>query len=209
MSGWIDISRPITAEMPVWPGTPQPLIQRVESMDEGASCNVSHLNFSAHTGTHMDAPLHFLREGAAMESLPLDAVMGPARVVEVDDPVSILPEHLPVDLAGGERILFKTVSGGRCWPLNRFVDDYVGLSSSAARVLAARRARCVGIDYLSIGGFHVDLVETHQILLAAGVWIIEGLDLRHIAPGRYELACLPLLIPGADGAPARAAIRPL
>jgi len=209
LSGWLDISRPITAQMPVWPGTPQPLIQRVESMDEGAPCNVSHLNFSAHTGTHMDAPFHFIRSGATMESLPLDAVMGPARVVEVNDPVCIRPEHLPADLGDGERILFKTVSGERCWPLNDFVEDYVGLSAAAARILAGRRTRCAGIDYLSIGGFRQDLVETHEILLTAGVWIIEGLDLRRIAPGRYELACLPLLIPGADGAPARAAIRPL
>lgn len=209
MSGWIDISRPITAGMPVWPGTPQPLIQRVESMDDGAPCNVSHLNFSAHTGTHMDAPFHFLRDGVTMESLPLDAVIGPARVVEVADPVSIRPEHLPGDLGAGERILFKTVSGERCWPRNDFVEDFVWLAADAARVLAGSRAKCVGIDYLSVGGFRRDLVETHEILLSAGVWIIEGLDLRQVPPGRYELVCLPLLIPGADGAPARAVIRPL
>jgi len=206
---WIDVSRPITPRMPVWPGTPAPVIERVESMERGALCNVSHLSFSAHTGTHMDAPFHFLKDGAAMEALPLDAVMGPARIVEVADAVSIRPEHLPADLGEGERILFKTRSGERCWPLEEFVEDYVYVSASAARVLAGRRTRCVGVDYLSVGGFRQDLVETHEILLSAGVWIIEGLDLRLTAPGRYELACLPLKIPGADGAPARAAVRPL
>lgn len=209
MSGWIDISRPITARMPVWPDTPPPEIRRVMSMASGDTCNVSHLNFSAHTGTHMDAPFHFLRAGATMESLPLDAVLGPARVIEVPDPVAIRPEHLPADLGPAERLLFKTVSGERCWPLEQFVEDYVYLSADAARVLADLRTRCVGIDYLSVGGFHQDLVETHEILLSAGVWIIEGLDLRHVAPGDYELACLPLLLPGADGAPARAAVRRL
>jgi arylformamidase len=209
MKQWIDISRPIKAHMPVWPGTPQPIIQRVESMETGAACNVTHLNFSAHTGTHMDAPLHFLRGGAAMESLPLDAVLGLARVVDVEDPVSIRPEHLPHDLGLGERILFRTTSGDRFWPLDDFSEEYVYLSAAAARILAERQARCVGIDYLSVGGFHKDLAETHEILLSAGVWIIEGLDLRHARPGRYELACLPLKIPGSDGAPARAVIRPL
>jgi arylformamidase len=206
---WIDISRPITPDMPVWPGTPQPVIERVESMERGDSCNVTHLNLSAHTGTHMDAPFHFLNNGAAIEALPLDAVMGPARVIDVPDPVCIRPEHLPHDLGLAERVLFKTASGDLCWPLTRFVEDFVWLSAAAARILAERRTRCVGIDYLSVGGFRKDLVETHEILLSAGVWIIEGLDLRHVPAGRYELACLPLKLPGCDGAPARAALRPL
>lgn len=209
MKQWIDISRPITAAMPMWPGTPQPVIERVESMNRGDSCNVSHLNLSAHTGTHMDAPFHFLKDGATMEALPLEAVIGPARVVEVADPVSIRPEHLPHDLGLAERILFKTSSGDLCWPLDHFVEDFVWLSAAAARILAERRTRCVGIDYLSVGGFHKDLVETHEILLSSGVWIIEGLDLRRVPAGRYELACLPLNLPGCDGAPARAALRPL
>lgn len=195
--------------MPVWPGTPPPVIERVLSMDKGEDCNVSHLNFSAHTGTHMDAPFHFLRDGVTMDALPLDAVLGPARVVDVSDPVCIRPEHLPHDLGLAERILFKTGSGDLCWPHDHFIEDFVWISAAAARILAERRTRCVGIDYLSVGGFRQDLVETHEILLSAGVWIIEGLDLRHVAPGRYELACLPLNLPGCDGAPARAALRPL
>lgn len=209
MNQWIDISRPIVAAMPVWPGTPQPVIERVQSMDRGDACNVSHLNLSAHTGTHMDAPFHFLKGGETIEALPLEAVLGPARVVEVPDPVSIRPEHLPPDLEQGERILFKTSNGDLCWPLEHFVESFVYLSAAAARILAERRTRCAGIDYLSVGGFHIDLVETHEILLSAGVWIIEGLDLRRVTAGRYELACLPLKLPGCDGAPARAALRPL
>jgi arylformamidase len=209
MSEWIDISRPIRPDMVVWPGDGPPLVEQINALERGDTYNLTRLAFSAHTGTHMDAPRHFLPDGAPMDALPLDAVLGPARVVEILDPIAVHAAGLPGDLDAGERVLFKTRNSTQSRGFERFDEDFVYIARDAAAALATARAACVGIDALSVGGFHNDLLETHQILLGAGVWIIEGLDLRRVQPGRYELACLPLLIPGADGAPARAALRPL
>lgn len=209
MTNWIDISVPLRNGMPVWKGDPPASFTQVMFMDRGDMCNVTRAEISVHTGTHMDAPRHFLRDGAGMETLPLDAVLGPARVISVADPVSVKPADLPPDLRRGERILFQTVNSERCWAASEFVDDFVFISKEAACALAGAGVMTVGIDYLSVGGLHQDLVETHEALLGAGIWIIEGLNLAGVAPGHYELACLPLKIVGSDGAPARAAIRPL
>lgn len=209
MSDWIDISIPLHAATPVWKGDPPPLFEQALSLDRGDICNLTRMNTSVHLGTHMDAPRHFLRGGAGMETLPLDAVLGEARVIDIQDPVAVRPTELPADLAPGERVLFRTLNSTRCWSLPGFVEDYVFISKEASRALAAAGVRTVGIDYLSVGGFTQDLVETHEILLDAGIWVIEGLDLSRIQPGRYQLACLPLNIVGCDGAPARAALRPL
>lgn len=207
MAGWIDISVPLRNGMVVWKGDPPARFEQVSSIERGEMCNVTRADISVHTGTHMDAPRHFLRDGAGMEALPLDAVLGPARVVGIRDPVSIKPAELPADLKQGDRILFQTRNSERCWAVEEFVEDFVYISREAARALVDAGVVTVGIDYLSIGGFSHDLVETHDILLGAGVWVVEGLNLAHVAPGHYELACLPLLIPGSDGAPARAALR--
>ena len=209
MANWIDISVPLRNGMPVWKGDPPASFTQVMFMDRGDMCNVTRAEISVHTGTHMDAPRHFLRDGAGMETLPLDAVLGPARVISVADPVSVKPADLPPDLKRGDRLLFQTINSERCWRTSDFVDDFVFISKEAARALADAGVVTVGIDYLSVGGLHQDLVETHEALLGAGIWIIEGLNLAGVAPGRYELACLPLKIVGCDGAPARAAIRPL
>lgn len=209
MSAWIDVSMPLLNGMTVWPGDPPPAFRQTAWMEEGDPCNVTRMDISVHTGTHMDAPRHFLRHGAPMETLPLDAVLGPARVIETHHPVAIQPGELPADLERGGRILFKTPNSARGLLDAPFAEDFVFISREAARVLADAGVQTVGVDYLSVGGFRQDLVETHEILLEAGIWIIEGLDLRRIAPGAYELACLPLKIIGSDGAPARAALRPL
>jgi arylformamidase len=205
MHRWIDISVPLHNTMHHWPGEP-PHFEQFEFMERGDMCNVTRMKLSVHTGTHMDSPRHFIPDGVAMEALPLDAVLGPATVVEIDDPVAVRARHLE-GLALEPRVLFKTRNSARCWQQPGFVEDFVYIARDAASVLAARGIKTVGIDYLSIGGFHQDLVETHNIILGAGIWVIEGLNLAHIAPGRYELACLPLNIVGSDGAPARAALR--
>lgn len=207
MSAWIDISVPVNSRMHHWPGEP-PSIERIEAISQGSVCNLTRMRISAHTGTHMDAPLHFMDGAASMEQLPLDAVMGPCTVVEVDDREAVRACHLE-GLHLEPRVLFKTRNSTECWAKPAFDEAYVYISDEAARVLVARGVRTVGIDYLSVGGFHKDLVETHVTLLGAGVWVIEGLDLSRVNPGRYELACLPLKIEGSDGAPARAALRPL
>jgi arylformamidase len=206
---WIDISLPIRSGMPVWPGDLPVRVDQTMSLERGDPFNLTECHFTAHTGTHLDAPRHFLAAGAAIDALPLDAVLGPCRVVRIHDPVAVRPAELPAFLQAGERILFQTRNSFRNIHLHEFVEDFVYVSKEAATFLAAARVQTVGIDYLSVGGFHHDLVETHLVLLGAGIWVIEGLDLSAVEPGEYELACLPLKLVGADGAPARAALRQL
>lgn len=209
MHPWIDISLPIRSGMPVWPGDLPVRVDQTMSLERGDPFNLTECHFTAHTGTHLDAPRHFLAAGAAIDALPLDAVLGPCRVVRIHDPVAVRPAELPAFLQAGERILFQTRNSFRNIHLHEFVEDFVYVSKEAATFLAAARVQTVGIDYLSVGGFHHDLVETHLVLLGAGIWVIEGLDLSAVEPGEYELACLPLKLVGADGAPARAALRQL
>ena len=206
---WIDISVPIYPGMVHWPDNPAVRIERIQDLSRGDAANVSRLELGAHTGTHMDAPRHFLAEGAGLDELPLEATIGPARVIPIAHPQAILPEELSAHrLRAGERVLFRTRNSGRCWKNNEFVEDFVYISAAAARFLVQRKVRTVGIDYLSVGGYVHDGVETHQILLGAGIWLIEGLNLAAVKPGAYELICLPLRVVGADGAPARAVLRP-
>ncbi len=206
---WIDISTPLQNGMVHWPGDPAFVATRKVDMADGNVCNLTHLDMSAHTGTHMDAPLHFVRDGVSMDAMPLDAVVGPARVVAIDDPVAIQPSELEkFDIRAGERIIFKTRNARRDWHDQPFDEDFVHISADAARYLVERQVKTVGVDYLSIGGYKTDGVECHQVMLGAGVWVIEGLRLNDIEPGDYELVCLPLHLMGAEGAPARAIIRP-
>jgi arylformamidase len=207
-TGWIDVSVPLGSGMVHWPGDPEVSISRISSMENGDECNVSAISMTAHTGTHMDAPLHFLANGAGMDRLPLDAVIGPARVIAIGDPRSVTAAELARHrIRRGERILFKTRGAAMRWKKGTFEEDYVYVSLDAARLLAARGVRVVGVDYLSVGGFREDSAETHRTLLSAGIWIIEGLDLSRVKPGRYDLVALPLRIAGGDGAPARVALR--
>ena len=131
-----------------------------------------------------------------------------ARVIEIQDPVSIKPDELGSHGIGrGERILFKTRNSSREWWNQDFIEDFVYVSQEAGRYLADREVRTVGVDYLSVGGFREDGVETHQALLSAGIWVIEGLNLSRVELGEYELTCLPLKVADGDGAPARAILR--
>jgi len=168
------------------------------------------MSMGMHTGTHMDAPIHFLQDGKGIDQIPLTAAIGQARVIEISDTESIKPGELePHEIGRGERILFKTRNSPRCWQTNDFVEDFVFISHEAAQYLAERQVQLVGVDYLSVGGFRVDGVETHAALLQAGIWIIEGLNLSQVQAGTYQLICLPLKIVGSDGSPARALLRPM
>lgn len=209
MSGkWIDVSVALQSGMVHWPGNPPVRIERMMDMDKGAVCNVSTISMGSHTGTHMDAPLHFLRDGVSLDQMPLEATIGPARVIEIKNQVAIEAEELkPYKLRAGERILFKTRNSKRPWVNERFDEDFVYISQDAARLIARARVRTVGVDYLSVGGFKRDGVETHQALLGQGIWIVEGLNLGKVKPGRYELLCLPVKVARSDGAPARALLR--
>jgi arylformamidase len=209
MSRLIDVTVPLRPTMPVWPGDAAFRITRVSDMAAGDRNNLSELCLGSHTGTHVDAPAHFLPDGASIETLPLDALVGPCRVVAVGAEAEIgvgeLERH---GIAEGERILIRTRNSA-LWADDAFHEDFVHLSTDAAEWLAERRPRCVGVDYLSVGGFHKNGTPVHRALLAAGVWLIEGLDLREAEAGEYELLCLPLRVLGAEGAPARALLRTL
>ena len=206
--GWVDVSIPLRSGMVHWPDNPPVRIERMLDIERGDVANVSTISLGSHTGTHMDAPIHFVRGGEGMDRMPLDATMGLARVIEIKDPASIKPDELyPHGIGRGERVLFKTRNSSLAWWTQDFIEDFVYVSRQAARYLAERGVRTVGVDYLSVGGFFVDGVETHQALLGAGIWVIEGLDLSRVEPGEHELICLPLKVEGGDGAPARALLR--
>jgi arylformamidase len=205
---WIDVSVPLHSGMVHWPDNPPVRIEYMLHMGRGDVCNVSTLSMGSHTGTHMDGPFHFLPEGKGLQEMPFHAALGRARVIEIRDPESIKPGELrPHNIQQGERLLFKTLNSTRCWKTDTFVEDFVYISQEAARYLASVGVLTVGIDYLSVGGYTKDAVETHRALLEADIWIIEGLDLSQVEPGTYELICLPLRIDGSDGAPARAILR--
>ena len=205
---WIDISVSLRSGMVHWPDNPPVKIERLKDMNRGAVCNVSVMSLGAHTGTHMDAPLHFFKNGKSLDKLPLEATIGPARVVEIKDREMVRPDELRAhNLRRGERILFKTLNSSRCWKTDAFIEDFVYISREAAQYLVDRGIRTIGVDYLSVGGFRRDGLETHRILLGAEVWIIEGINLSKVKPGNYELVCLPLKVLGSDGAPARALLR--
>ena len=193
-----------------WPSDPPVAIERVLDMRRGDPANISAMSMGSHTGTHMDAPLHFVQGGTSIDEMPLDVPVGRARVIEISDPWSIKPEELATHrLRRGERILFKTRNSGRAWGTEPFREDYVYVSLAAGRYLAGRGLRLIGIDYLSVAQFGDEAIDTHKTLLEAGVWIIEGLDLSGVQPGTHDLICLPLRIHEGDGAPARAIVRPI
>jgi arylformamidase len=205
---WIDVSVPLRTGMVHWPDNPPVSIERMLDIGHGDVANVSKLSMGAHTGTHMDAPIHFFQAGKGIDTMPLTATIGRARIIEIHDPESIKPEELyPHHIQRGERVLFKTRNSTRCWQTNDFVQDFVYISQEAARYLASQQVQTVGVDYLSVGGYFKDGIETHHALLEAGIWLIEGLNLENVQPGIVELICLPLKIEGCDGAPARAILR--
>jgi arylformamidase len=209
-SPWIDVSVTLRSGMVSWLGDPPVRFSHAKEIERGDVCTVSLLELGAHTGTHMDAPAHFVRGGIGIDAMPLNAAIGLARVIPIQDRESIKPDELEQHaIRRGERLLFKTYNSDHCWETNSFVEDFVYISRAAAQYLAERRVRLVGVDYLSVGGFRADGVETHQALLKAGIWIIEGLNLKQVRPGRVQLVCLPLKIFEGDGAPARALVRPV
>jgi len=202
-----DISIPISPSLVVWPKEPPVELRRVSSIDKGAEANVSRLTTGVHNGTHVDAPHHFLNDRRTVESLPLDVLTGPAQVVRIPDEVNVVgaavlekasvpPETL--------RLLLKT-RNSRLWAEGHkaFDKKFVGVDQSGADWMVGRGLRLVGIDYLSIAPFD-DARPPHQVLLKAGVVILEGADLSGVEPGLYDLYCLPLKLVGSDGAPARA-----
>lgn len=204
-----DITVPIHSTMPVYEGDPGVKIDSWSAFAKGDSSNVSMLNFGAHTGTHVDAPAHFIEGARTIDALPLEVLIGPARVVRLaDDLTEITPEFLErCDLGGVERLIFHTRNSA-LWN-EGFRKDFTHLLPEAAQRLVDDGIKLVGTDYLSIEKFHSGHHKTHLTLLANNVVIVEGLNLSDVPEGDYELICLPLKIAdgSGDGAPARAVLR--
>jgi arylformamidase len=201
-----DISLPISEALVVWPGDPGVNITQTAHIDRGDASTVSRLELGAHTGTHVDAPAHFIQGGAGVESMDLGALVGLALVAEAKE-VDILTADVLAELAiplGTERVLFRT-RNSELWTRDKqaFDTDFVAISEDGARWLVERGVRLIGIDYLSVGPYAAP-TPTHRLLLDAGVVLVEGLDLSSVRPGMYQLVCLPLNIVGIEGAPARA-----
>ena len=205
---WLDISVSLYDGMAHWPKDPEVRIRAARDIRKGDSCTVRLLSMGSHTGTHMDAPSHFLKGGRPIDRMPIESTVGPARVILIKDQGFVTVRELEgKNIRSGERILFKTRNSTRCWKGKKFVKDFVYVSEPAAAYLARKRVRMVGIDYLSVGSFYLGGSAVHKKLLEAGIWIVEGLDLGKVSPGRYDLICLPLKILNGDGAPARAVLK--
>lgn len=199
-----DVSVPLRPGMPTYAGEPGPQLEHLKQISRGDSANVTALSLGSHTGTHVDAPHHFLDGRSTVEAMPLDALVGPAQVIEQLDDRHITGVDLEAAAipSNTTRLLLKT-QNSRFWHYDEFHTDFIGLTEDAADWLVQRGFVLVGIDYLSIERFRSPDHEVHKTLLAANVIIVEGLDLRAVPPGQYTMACAPLKVVGADGAPAR------
>ena len=207
-----DVTVPISETVPIYEGDPPASIKSESAMERGDAANVTSLCFGAHTGTHVDAPNHFIEGTRRVEDLEIEKLIGFCRVVEIhEDVMAIEPAHLP-DLNGVERLFFKTRNSA-FWntPEDGFRTDFTYITPEAARMLAAARLSLIGIDYLSVEKFGSTDFATHKILLEKEIVLLEGVDLRQVPAGDYELICLPLKYIGStgDGAPARTILRKL
>jgi arylformamidase len=192
-----DVSVPIRPGMVTYPGDPTVDLERTTSIGEGSAFNISRLAFGVHTGTHVDAPVHVVADGAGVEELPVDVLVGPATVFDLTSASALDADALGAAGVGGERVLLKS-RNSELWSQGSFADDFLALSVDAARLLVEAGVRLVGVDYLSVGD-----EATHRVLLEAGIVAIEGLDLSGVEPGEFQLVCAPLKLVGSDGAPAR------
>lgn len=211
--GWYDISVPLKQGMVFNPMDPvPPNIYRMMEPALGAPVTMSKIEIISHTGTHVDAPTHFIPGGSTISDMPLDATIGPARVIEIKDPEKIKVEELERhNIRKGERILCKTRNSPRAYEGPGWMEDFVYLDPAGAEYLAKKEIVLFGLDVLSLGDIkkEEDLRKTHITLLGAGVYVLESCALGHVPPGEYELLCLPLLMQGGDAGPARAILRPL
>jgi arylformamidase len=235
-NGWIDISWPLRKGMRKWPEDAQPVIDWVLERSKGDRTDMIGLNIITHTGTHVDAPLHFIPNGKTIDTMPVDLMVGPARVIEIKDPVSVkLSEVEPYDVQAGERILFKTQNSYKLYKTDAFSPVYVYITIDVAHYLRDRKVKMVGLDYIALGplsdpyrqptpgmspqewkkiqkqekeGMEITK-EVHESFLMNGIWVLESINLNGVRPGPCLLACLPLRVEHGDAAPARCIVRPL
>lgn len=208
MTKIIDVTVPLSADLPTFPGDPPFELQVTHRLQDGQGYNVSRISLGSHTGTHIDAPYHFIADGVTVDELPLEILMGKVRVVDLGGRDVVERADLEAhDLRDDLRLFIKTRNSGQLRQ-RAFQEDYVYLTPDAATCLAQIGIKLVGFDYLSIEKFGSREYLAHRALLEAGVVIVEGLDLSEVEPDEYDMVCLPLRIQGGDGAPARVVLRP-
>ena len=205
-SKWIDVSATISDGMVRWPTDPAVHIYKAETIGlNEAVANVTGIDTTAHVGTHIDAPLHFIPTGADVASVDLDALIGPAKVFHISNAKEInLAEIGNFGIQKGDRVLFRNSETD--WEREPFKEDYVYLATDAAKFLVDKGVKCVGVDYLSLGSKEND-PEVHLLMLTVPIIIIEGLKLGNIEQGEYDMVCLPLKIKGSDGGPSRVILK--
>lgn len=209
LSPIIDISLALHSKMPKWPGSEGIKIQQIKRLEEGDKVNISKIESDVHAGTHVDAPLHFIKDGNTVEALPLDRLIGPAVVAVIPEARVITAKHLEcLGLSPKTKRLLLRTRNSDLWAsgITEFRENYTALTADAAKWLVNQGIELVGIDYLSIQIFN-DPATTHEILLKGQVVILEGLNLADVEAGLYELICLPIKIVGTEGALARAVLR--
>lgn len=210
-SGWIDATAPLDAKTtPIYPGDAPMKVEFLHEMQKGEKFTLSTYSMGAHTGTHVDAPMHFVKGGATIDKLPLDVLVGPVRVIDCS------PDAAAIDAAelnrhqwrGAKRIFFRTRNSRNGWMTDpNFHKDFTYIAPDAAQLMADAGVQMVGIDYISAEKFGASEPKTHWILLGKNIPIVEGLDLRDVQSGDYDAAVLPLKVVGHEGAPARAILR--
>ncbi len=206
-SNWIDISVPVTEGITTWPTDPVFQLKKFASFEKGDPCNASHVSMSVHTGTHIDAPSHFIKNGATIGTWEPEITIGKCRVISIENTKEITEEEvIKHHIQPKERIIFKTHNSYIEWWNKPFNPGFINISPAAAALLAKIKPLCIGIDYLSVGGPKTG-VETHQHLLGAGIWLIESLNLTKTEAGEYELIFMPINLYDSDGASGRALLR--
>lgn len=204
-----DVSLPVAEHMVTWPGDPIVSLKQVKAISKGDNCNVTKMQMGIHTGTHIDAPYHFIESGGKVGSIPMESLIGACLVIEVDSAVAVSKKDLiKHNISGHTRILIKTKNSG-LWKNNTrsFNADFIALGIDAAEYLAQMNVILIGIDYLSIESSYSNDNKVHKTLLGKNIIILEGLDLSEVKAGLYELICLPLKLQGCEGSPARVILR--
>ncbi len=201
-----DISVTVTPNIPVWPGDIQVWLERVKKLEDGASDNNSQMKMGVHTGTHVDSPFHFVKDGIKVDELPLETMIGPCQVIQMEDKVDLITaEEIKKSTFRNDipRVIFKT-RNEKYWvnKLKDFQEDFVGVSVDGADLLVKAGMKFVGVDYLSVAPYGFGKV-VHDVLLKAGLILLEGVDLTGVPAGVYTLYCLPIKLGATEGAPAR------
>ena len=212
-SNWIDLSVTVREGMITFSSEPLLQLERRRSIARGDMANNTTLHMSVHTGTHMDAPRHFIADGKTIDQMPFDITLGQAQVIEIVDPVAVKAAELAQhNIKRGERILLKTRNSPKFWQTDTISEDFIYITRGAARFLVDAGVKLIGFDSLSVGSLadpDKTTPDTHQILLGNEIWIIEGLNLTGVSAGNYNLICLPLKLKDTEGSPVRAIIQPI